>query len=69
MQNEHGKLALRFCGVTKKIQVLQSAAGFYIGTAGPDGSPFSRESKEYWRSKRDADEALALGMWTQKPEP
>jgi hypothetical protein len=69
MQNETGKLALHFCGVLKEVQVLQSAAGFYIGTAESDGSPFSRESKEYWRSKREADEALTLGRWTQKPEP
>lgn len=69
MQNTHGKLALRFCGVLKDIQVMKSAAGYYIGTADSDGSPFSRESKEYWRTKCEADEALSLGRWTQKLEP
>lgn len=48
---------------------MQSAAGFYIGTAEPDGSPFSRESKEYWRTRPEADTALKTGSWTQKMEP
>lgn len=69
MQNTHGKPAFEFSGVLREVQVLQSAAGFYIGTADPDGCPSTRESEEYWRNRRKADKALNSGNWTQKMEP
>lgn len=48
-----------------ELQVLQSAAGFYIGTASEDG-PYTRESQEYFRTRSRAESALAQGTWTQK---
>lgn len=47
------------------LEVLRSAAGFYIGTA-CDGIPVSRESVEYFRSREAALSALATGAWTQR---
>lgn len=49
-----GLLALEYCGKRLPLQVLQSAAGFYIGTMDDDG-PCSRESVSIsgttcWRS-------------------
>ena len=43
-----GKLAAS-CGFQLPLQVLQSAAGFYLGTS-ELGMPISRESVEYWPS-------------------
>lgn len=63
-----GKLAKEWCGVTAPLQILRSAAGFYIGTAGDDG-PISRESNEYWRTQADAQNALDNNLWTQKENP
>lgn len=45
-------------GFTLPLQVLESAAGFYLGTADNDG-PVSRESVEYWGKKEAAAQALA----------
>ncbi|MDH0051007.1 hypothetical protein [Comamonas terrigena] len=47
------------------LLVLQSNAGYYIGTQTENG-PFSRESIEYFRKHGDAESALATGEWTQK---
>lgn len=45
--------------------VLQSAAGYYLGTAGEDG-PMSRESLEYWPTRPQAQDALdGKAEWTQ----
>lgn len=35
------------CGVELKIQVLRSAAGYYIGFFCPNDGPYSRESGYY----------------------
>lgn len=48
-----------------EVQVLQSAAGFYIGTCSDDG-PFTRESVEYFRTRDLAATALESGSWTQR---
>lgn len=48
-----------------ELEVLQSAAGFYIGTFSEEG-PFTRESAEYFRKKESAEQALATGQWTQR---
>lgn len=58
-----GKIALQ-CGCELKVQVLQSAAGFYIGTF--DCEPVSRESKEYYDSRESAELALKNNTWTQR---
>lgn len=59
-----GQLAQQ-CGATLPVEVLESGAGFYIGTADDDG-PYSRESMEYWPSREEAAKALDTGTWTQR---
>lgn len=61
----NGRLAEHFCGVSLPLQVLKSAAGFYIGTL-QDGMPFTRESVEYFPTEEIAQAALSDGKWTQK---
>jgi hypothetical protein len=63
-----GKLA-EAAGKCFPLQVLKSRAGYYIGTRDDDGSPYSRESVEYWEKLSDAEAALVDGRWTQKREP
>lgn len=50
------------------LEVLQSRAGFYIGTQF-EGGPFSRESMEYWPKESAAKAALIEGLWTQRDHP
>jgi hypothetical protein len=50
------------------LEVCKSAAGFYIGTLDEDGAPFTRESREYWAQRAQAETALTKGAWTQKPD-
>lgn len=64
----YGKLAQQCLKVNLPLQVLQSAAGYYLGTRDDDG-PCSRESVEYWPDRAQAEAALNNGCWTQKPEP
>ena len=45
--NKNGVLAKQYLDVSLPLQVLQSNAGFYLGTADDDG-PCSRESVEFW---------------------
>ena len=40
------------------VQVLKSAAGFYLGTL-QNGAPFSRESERYWGTAEEAAYAAA----------
>lgn len=47
------------CNVILENEVLQSAAGFYIGTFCNCG-PYSRESG-YFATREDAEKALELG--------
>ena len=61
------KLASEF-GLRLPVQILQSSAGWYIGTADAEG-PVSRESLEYWPRKDLAQTALTEGLWTQRNEP
>lgn len=69
MEMVNGLLASRFCGMNLPLQVLQSGAGFYIGTADDLMSPVSRESAEYFRTKDEAEAALLSGAWTQRQSP
>lgn len=64
-----GHLAKKYCNKDLPLQVLQSAAGFYIGTADDLGCPVSRESVQYWRKQEPAEHALSTGEWTQRSEP
>ena len=52
------------CGVSPKLEVLQSAAGYYIGTRCNCG-PYSRESL-YYRLKEIAVAALCRGDWVPR---
>lgn len=61
-----GLLAKTYLQVELPLQVLRSAAGYYIGTADEMGAPVSRESVEYFPSAKTATEALSTGSWTQK---
>ena len=61
----YGKLAFDECGIKYPLQILKSAAGYYIGTV--DGfEPVSRESEEYYRSEDAAKQAFDLNLWTQR---
>ena len=48
------------CGTTLDLQVLSSAAGYYIGFMCPECGPYSRESG-YFRDREQAETALDLG--------
>lgn len=62
-----GFLANLICGKQLPLQVLQSNAGFYIGTFDDkQGFNCSRESVQYWPTETSANEALKSGAWTQK---
>jgi hypothetical protein len=62
-----GILAQKYCKLDLAVQVLSSNAGFYLGTIDDEG-PCTRESAEYWRNRKDAEQALATGRWTQRPD-
>lgn len=59
-----GRLAAQ-SGYRLPLEVLQSANGFYLGTADEEG-PVSRESEEYFPSFEAASQALNTGAWTQR---
>lgn len=65
-----GELARQIGGSRLPLQVLRSAAGYYIGTA-DEGGPYSRESAEYWPNQDAAQRALEAGphAWTQRDHP
>jgi hypothetical protein len=48
------------------LQVLESGAGFYLGTWHPQEGPNTRESVEYWPTRELAQGALDSGNWTQR---
>ena len=52
-------------GKALPVQVLESAAGLYLGTVNEAG-PYSRKSQEYWRSQQAAEKALETGPWTAR---
>ena len=49
------------CGTALDIQVLCSAAGYYIGFFCPHCGPYSRESG-YYRTRKEAEQALNNGF-------
>lgn len=61
-----GLLAFTFAGQMLPLKVLRSAAGWYLGTVGPSGEPFSRESEGYYVTANEAQSALVRGNWKQK---
>ena len=48
------------------IIVMESVAGFYLGTRTAKGEPYSRESEEYFGTRHGAEQALARGTWTAR---
>jgi hypothetical protein len=64
-----GRLALAWGGCAFELQVLNSAAGYYLGTLDELGMPYSRESEDYWRTFEEAEAALESGAWEQKLTP
>lgn len=64
-----GKLAQKWYGTTRQVEVLSSAAGYYLGTIDEQGLPLSRESEEYFPDHEAALAALESGNWTQRQEP
>lgn len=77
----NGVLASRFPspeGEYTDVKVMQSAAGFYIGTEFvhngtgdlPEGfrEPGSRES-EYFPTREEAQKHLDVGVWMQRENP
>lgn len=65
----HGRLTQHWLGQNRPLQVLRSAAGYYIGTADENGLPMSRESEGYWPERDLAQTALDSGQWPQKLTP
>ncbi|HIB0443514.1 TPA: hypothetical protein ACWSX9_004470 [Escherichia coli] len=65
---EYGKLAAQI-GMRLKLEVMESARGFYIGTQTNEGMPVSRESNEYFDTEQQAEAALSARLWTQKQNP
>ncbi len=63
-----GQLARQWCKVNLPVKVLQSGAGWYLGTFDHEG-PCSRESREYFPSREAAEAALKAGTWTQRSQP
>ncbi|MFI8748040.1 hypothetical protein ACIGKL_23215 [Pseudomonas sp. NPDC077186] len=63
-----GYLALTYVSQRLPLQVRQSAAGYFIGTADHNG-PVSRESVEYFRSYEAAERPLSTGHWQQRLHP
>lgn len=53
------------CGTRLQLEVLRSAAGYYIGTRCECG-PYSRESAQYWRTREEAKTALRSGNWERR---
>ncbi|MEM9030486.1 MAG: hypothetical protein AAGC70_19170 [Pseudomonadota bacterium] len=61
-----GVLAKKFGNENAPLQILKSAAGYYIGTLDEDGLPFTRESACYWDTRNAAETALQRGVFPQK---
>ena len=63
-----GQLAKELCRVELPVTVLESRAGFYLGTQA-EGLPVSRESAEYFADRKLAEAALKSGNFTQRVNP
>lgn len=69
VKQQYGRLAAEFGKRRLPLEVCKSAAGFYLGTREENGAPFSRESKEYWPTRQEAERALTLRIWSQRRVP
>lgn len=63
-----GLLAKSYCNLVLPVEVLQSAAGYFIGTQ-EEGLPITRESMEYFQEHQEAIDALNTGNWKQRRHP
>lgn len=63
-----GRMTHEVLGLKLELQVLHSAAGYYLGTC-DDGGPVARESQEYWGTYEAAQKALDDGDFLQRWEP
>jgi len=63
MDVSYGLNALRTTGERLELQILQSRAGFFIGTIDHEG-PVSRESG-YYKTPQQAYDAMRSGNWDQ----
>lgn len=52
-----------------ELEVLESGAGFYIGTFDPVEGPISRDSEGYWPTREKAETALATNAWERRLNP
>lgn len=62
----YGMLAERDCGKKLPLKVLESHAGFYLGTFDEEEGPCTRESVEYWPTREKAERAFAECEWSQR---
>lgn len=67
-RNDKAGFLAHIAGKCFPLQVCKSAAGHYIGTLSEDGEPYTRESKEYWKSPEKAETALRTRSWTQRTQ-
>ncbi|MBK6742577.1 MAG: hypothetical protein IPG66_06175 [Hydrogenophilales bacterium] len=63
--NQIGHLAKKCFNIDLPLQVCDSTDGFYIGTVHPKDGPYSRESREYFPTRKAAEQALDSGQWSQ----
>lgn len=49
-----------------EIKVLNSSAGFYIGTFDDEEGPMCRLSRDYWKTKIEAQTALNYGSYVAR---
>lgn len=68
VDRRYGHLAWTCDGILAPLTIMQSAAGFYLGTCDEEG-PLSRESAEYFPTETLATKALESGEWTQREHP
>jgi len=61
--------ALRYEGRERQLEVMQSRAGYYIGTSCDDGGPNTRDSVEYFPTEEAAQEALDNNTFTPRLHP
>lgn len=61
--------ALRYEGRERQLEVMQSNAGYYIGTSCDEGWPNTRDSVEYFGTPEEAQAALDNNTFTPRLHP